>query len=61
MIIEDARSWYAAGCYYLMIDRLPQARNFLMKSTYLDPSFGPAWIAFGHTLSQKEEHEQVCF
>ena len=42
-----------------MLERLQQARKFFVKATTIDSSFGPAWIAFGHTFSQKDEHEQV--
>ena len=36
-----------------------QARKFFVKATSIDPGFGAAWIAFGHTFAEKDEHEQA--
>lgn len=56
---ESAISWYAVGCYYLMIQKTESARRFLNKSTTLDPVFGPAWLLYGHSFAVESEHDQA--
>ena len=56
---ESAVSWYAVGCYYLMIQKTESARRFLNKSTTLDPVFGPAWLLYGHSFAVESEHDQA--
>ena len=56
---ESAISWYAVGCYYLMISKTDAARRFLSKSTTLDPVFGPAWLLYGHSFAVESEHDQA--
>lgn len=56
---ESAVSWYAVGCYYLMINKTDAARRFLNKSTTLDPVFGPAWLLYGHSFAVESEHDQA--
>ncbi|XP_053211911.1 cell division cycle protein 16 homolog [Panonychus citri] len=56
---ENATSWYAVGCYYLMINKMDAARRFLSKATTLDNVFGPAWLLYGHSFAIESEHDQA--
>ncbi|XP_074601392.1 cell division cycle protein 16 [Brevipalpus obovatus] len=56
---ESAVSWYAVGCYYLMINKMDAARRFLSKATTLDNVFGPAWLLYGHSFAIESEHDQA--
>ncbi|XP_015795039.1 cell division cycle protein 16 homolog [Tetranychus urticae] len=56
---ESATSWYAVGCYYLMINKMDAARRFLSKATTLDNVFGPAWLLYGHSFAIESEHDQA--
>ncbi|KAK0150612.1 Cell division cycle protein 16 [Merluccius polli] len=40
-------SWFAVGCYYLMV------------ATTLERTYGPAWIAYGHSFAVESEHDQA--
>jgi hypothetical protein len=42
-----AISWFAVGCYYLLVGKFVDARRFFSKATQIDPQFAPAWIGFG--------------
>ncbi|KAJ8253416.1 hypothetical protein GJAV_G00212710 [Gymnothorax javanicus] len=52
-------SWFAVGCYYLMINKNEHARRYLSKATTLDRKYGPAWIAYGHSFAKESEHDQA--
>jgi len=54
-----AVSWFAVGCYYMLVNKHETARRFLNKATSLDRVFGPAWIAFGHSFAAENEHDQA--
>lgn len=56
---EDAISWFAVGCYYLMVNKTDCARRYLSKATTLNPVFGPAWLLFGHSFAVDSEHDQA--
>lgn len=56
---EEAISWYAVGCYYDLINKTEQARRYLNKAASLDRLFGPAWLAYGHSLAKEKEHDQA--
>ncbi|RWS30705.1 cell division cycle protein 16-like isoform X1 [Leptotrombidium deliense] len=56
---ESPISWYAVGCYYLMINKTDAARRFLNKATTLDNVFGPAWLLYGHSFAVESEHDQA--
>ncbi|RWS15248.1 cell division cycle protein 16-like isoform X1 [Dinothrombium tinctorium] len=56
---ESPISWYAVGCYYLMINKTDAARRFLNKATTLDSVFGPAWLLYGHSFAVEKEHDQA--
>ncbi|XP_016936571.4 cell division cycle protein 16 homolog [Drosophila suzukii] len=56
---DKAISWYAVGCYYDMIGKSDPARRYLSKATALDRLYGPAWLAYGHSFANENEHEQA--
>ncbi|RNA05743.1 cell division cycle 16 -like protein [Brachionus plicatilis] len=56
---QDAVSWFAVGCYYLLIGNMDPARKFFLKATCLNRSFSPAWLALGHSFAQESEHDQA--
>jgi len=56
---ESPISWYAVGCYYLMINKTDAARRYLNKATTLDSVFGPAWLLYGHSFAVESEHDQA--
>lgn len=36
-----------------------QSRRYLGKATNLDNTFGPAWLAYGHSFAVENEHDQA--
>ncbi|MEQ2273122.1 anaphase promoting complex subunit cdc16, partial [Xenotaenia resolanae] len=53
-------SWFAVGCYYLMVgNKNEHARRYLSKATTLERTYGPAWIAYGHSFAVESEHDQA--
>ncbi len=52
-------SWLAVGIYYLITNRIAEARRYFSKSSMMDPHFGPAWIGFAHTFAAEGEHDQA--
>uniref|UniRef100_A0A3P8S0K2 Cell division cycle 16 homolog (S. cerevisiae) n=1 Tax=Amphiprion percula TaxID=161767 RepID=A0A3P8S0K2_AMPPE len=53
-------SWFAVGCYYLMVGHKNEhARRYLSKATTLERTYGPAWIAYGHSFAVESEHDQA--
>ena len=52
-------SWFAVGCYYLLVGKNEPARRYLCKATDVDRAFGPAWLAFGHSFAAESEHDQA--
>lgn len=56
---ESAVSWFAVGCYYLVINKVEPARRYLSKATSLDNVFGPAWLVYGHSFAVEREHDQA--
>lgn len=56
---EWVMAWFAVGCYYFMVSKHEFARRYLSKATLLDPVFGPAWLAYGHSFAMENEHDQA--
>ncbi|KAF9267586.1 TPR-like protein [Marasmius fiardii PR-910] len=56
---ENPVSWYAVGIWYLSHKNWVSARQYFSKTSLMDPRFGPAWIAFGHTFSNEGEHDHA--
>uniref|UniRef100_A0A7N8Y4L0 Cell division cycle 16 homolog (S. cerevisiae) n=1 Tax=Mastacembelus armatus TaxID=205130 RepID=A0A7N8Y4L0_9TELE len=53
-------SWFSVGCYYLMVGHKNEhARRYLSKATTLERTYGPAWIAYGHSFAVESEHDQA--
>ncbi|KAI4886077.1 hypothetical protein NFI96_030131 [Prochilodus magdalenae] len=60
LIIKQVVSWFAVGCYYLMVGHKNEhARRYLSKATTLERTYGPAWIAYGHSFAVESEHDQA--
>ncbi|KAJ7227065.1 cell division control protein 16 [Mycena pura] len=56
---ENPISWYAVGVWYLSNSKWAEARQYFSKTSLMDPRFGPAWIAFGHTFALEGEHDHA--
>lgn len=56
---DNAISWFAVGCYYLVINKVEPARRYLSKATTLNSVFGFAWLAYGHSFAVEREHDQA--
>ncbi|XP_025422484.1 cell division cycle protein 16 homolog [Sipha flava] len=56
---DQAIAWFAVGCYYYLIGKRDQSRRYLGKATNLDNTFGPAWLAYGHSFAVENEHDQA--
>ncbi|PPQ91029.1 hypothetical protein CVT25_013954 [Psilocybe cyanescens] len=56
---ENALSWYAVGIWYLSCAKWAEARQYLSKTSLMDPRFAPAWVAFGHTFALEGEHDHA--
>lgn len=52
-------TWLAIGIYYLLINKVIEARKYFSKATILNASNGQAWIGFAHTFALEGEHEQA--
>ena len=52
-------SWFAVGLYYLLTKEFIDARRYLSKATAINPNFGLAWIAFGHSFAMEGEHDSA--
>lgn len=42
-----------------MTGEFERARKFLVKTTLLNPNFGPAWVLYGHIFSLCDENDQA--
>lgn len=56
---HEPATWLAVGVYYLVTNRIAEARRFFSKASMMDPHFGPAWIGFAHTFAAEGEHDQA--
>jgi len=56
---EEPCTWLAVGIYYLVINKVAEARRYFSKASMMDPHFGPAWIGFAHTFAAEGEHDQA--
>ena len=52
-------AWFGVGSYYYLIGKQDLARRYLSKATQLDRVFGPAWLIYGHSFAQENEHDQA--
>ncbi|ORX96886.1 ApcC hetero-tetramer Cut9-Hcn1 [Basidiobolus meristosporus CBS 931.73] len=52
-------SWFAVGCYYLSVTKIPEARRYFSKASTMDSNFGPAWLGFAHSFAIEGEHDQA--
>ncbi|CCE65968.1 hypothetical protein TPHA_0N01870 [Tetrapisispora phaffii CBS 4417] len=58
-IPKNSITWFAVGTYYLSVNKIIEARKYFSKSSIIDPTFAPAWLAFSHTFSMEGEHDQA--
>eukprot|EP01083_Nonionella_stella_P097135 273046_1 len=56
---DQPETWFAVGCYYYLIKEFENARRHFSKATAIDPSFGPAWLGFGHAFAAADESDQA--
>ncbi|KAH8053745.1 hypothetical protein JL722_9220 [Aureococcus anophagefferens] len=56
---KHAASWFAVGCYYLLVGKNDAAQRYFHKSAKLAPRFAPAWIGFGNAFAAQDESEQA--
>eukprot|EP00727_Mastigamoeba_balamuthi_P013801 m51a1_g9043 hypothetical protein (516) ;mRNA; f:7061-9358 len=56
---QDPLSWYAVGCFFFTTQNWSESRKHFFKATSLDPLFGYAWLAIGHTFAKQGEHDQA--
>ncbi|KAI6248775.1 Anaphase-promoting complex subunit cut9 [Erysiphe necator] len=56
---DEPCTWLAVGVYYLVTNKVSEARRYFSKASMMDPHFGPAWIGFAHTFAQEGEHDQA--
>ena len=52
---QKACSWFAVGCYYLLVKKNDQAQRHFHKACKLAPRFAPAWIGFGNAFAAQDE------
>lgn len=52
-------SWFALGCYFHLIKKKDLSRRYLQKALTLNNIFAPAWLLYGNSFSDEEEHDQV--
>lgn len=52
-------SWFAVGCYYLLIRKNSTAQSYFEKATSVDPHFAPAWIGYGNAFAAQDESDQA--
>lgn len=57
--LQLAVSWFAVGCYYLMIADFENARRYFSKATTIDMRFSPAWVGYGHAFAAQDESDQA--
>eukprot|EP00951_Prasinocladus_malaysianus_P004982 scaffold35406_cov33-Prasinocladus_malaysianus.AAC.1 len=56
---DRAVSWFAVGCYHMCAGQYDSARRYFGKCTSMEPSFVPAWLAFGNAFAAQDESDQV--
>lgn len=56
---DRATSWYAVGCYYLVIGQHDSARRHFSRATATDPSHAASWVGFGHAFAAQDESDQA--
>jgi len=56
---KNAASWFAVGCYYLLVAKNDAAQRYFHKAAKLCPRFAPAWIGFGNAFAAQDESEQA--
>lgn len=52
-------TWFSVATYYMVVDKIAEARKYFSKSSILDANFAPAWLGFAHTYAIEGEQEQA--
>lgn len=52
-------TWFSVATYYMVVDKIGEARKYFSKSSILEPNFAPAWLGFAHTYAIEGEQEQA--
>jgi anaphase-promoting complex subunit 6 len=52
-------SWYAVGCYYLLIGKYDHSRHYFRRCTSIEGSFGEGWLGYAHAFALQGEHDQA--
>lgn len=52
-------TWFSVATYYMVVEKVGEARKYFSKSSILDPNFAPAWLGFAHTYAIEGEQEQA--
>ncbi|CAG8780805.1 2483_t:CDS:2, partial [Acaulospora colombiana] len=47
------------GVWYLVSSKWREARQYLSKTTLMDPRHAAGWVAFAHTFAKEGEHEHA--
>jgi len=56
---QDAKAWFAVGCYYYACQRYHVAQQHFLRATRLNPQCTEAWIAFGCSFAACDESDQA--
>ncbi|KXS17971.1 TPR-like protein [Gonapodya prolifera JEL478] len=56
---DTAPALYAAGCYYLVADRMDEARKWFLRCAQADPRCAVAWVGFGHAWAAEGEGDSA--
>eukprot|EP01094_Clydonella_sp_ATCC50884_P026826 TRINITY_DN7481_c0_g1_i1.p1 TRINITY_DN7481_c0_g1~~TRINITY_DN7481_c0_g1_i1.p1 ORF type:complete len:565 (+),score=148.00 TRINITY_DN7481_c0_g1_i1:92-1786(+) len=56
---KNCVSWYAVGCYYLVLGEKESAQKYLNKCTSMNGQFAEGWLVYGHAFSTQQEHDQA--
>ncbi|QLG74696.1 hypothetical protein HG535_0H00210 [Zygotorulaspora mrakii] len=52
-------TWFSVATYYMVVNKIGEARKYFSKSSILDPNFAPSWLGFAHTYSMEGEQDQA--
>lgn len=56
---KSSITWFSVATYYMVADKIGEARKYFSKSSILNSNFAPAWLGFAHTYAIEGEQEQA--
>lgn len=56
---KNSITWFSVATYYMVVEKIEEARKYFSKSSILDPNFTPAWLGFAHTYAIEGEQDQA--